>query len=94
MTKRIPAVKARQQFGTLLDDVRLRGTEYLIERGEKPVAMMVPLEQYQRFQAWRQDAFDRLEGVRDQLAQQIDAAELETLIEEAVQEVREERKAR
>lgn len=92
MVKRIPAVKARQQFGTLLDDVRLRGVEYLIERGEKPIAMVVSLEQYRRFQAWRQDAFDRLEGLRDQLAEQIDASELETLIEEAVQEVREERK--
>ena len=94
MVKRIPAVKARQQFGTLLDDVRLRGTEYLIERGEKPIAMMVPLEQYQRFQVWRQEAFDRLESLRDGLAEQMDAGDVEALIQEAVQEVREERKAR
>ena len=46
------------------------------------------LGQDRNSQSWRQDAFNRLESLRDQLSEQIDAGDLEALVEEAVQEVR------
>ncbi|MEX2540621.1 MAG: hypothetical protein WD314_02400 [Trueperaceae bacterium] len=41
MAKRISAIKARQALGTLLDDVKLTGAEYLIERDGKPTAAVI-----------------------------------------------------
>lgn len=95
MTKRIPAVQARQRFGTLLDEVRLRGDEVVIERDGKPAAVMISLDAYQRYQALRErtreEAFAYFDELRDELAEKVSQDELEQLIEEASQEVRRER---
>jgi prevent-host-death family protein len=97
MIRRIPAVEARQRFGTLLDEVRLRDDEVVIERDGKPAAVMVSLETYKRYQELRErareEAFAYFQSVRDELAEKISEAELEQLIEEASEEVRRERKS-
>lgn len=47
MTKVIPAFKARQNFGQLLEEVRYRGHRFLVERAGKPMAMMIGIEEWQ-----------------------------------------------
>ena len=88
MTKRIAAVKARQNLGALLDDVKLTGAEYLIERDGKPAAAVVSLEAYHRYQRARSEAFDGVEALKQRLARSAAADELDALIDEAAREVR------
>jgi antitoxin (DNA-binding transcriptional repressor) of toxin-antitoxin stability system len=49
--KKINAMKVRQHFGTMLEEVFYRGEMYIIERAGKPMAALVPLtllEQWQK----------------------------------------------
>ena len=48
--KRISAVEARRRFGTMLDEVKHQGTEYVIERDSRPAAVVISLEAFQRYQ--------------------------------------------
>ena len=88
MAKRIAAVKARQNLGALLDDVKLTGAEYLIERDGKPAAAVVSLAAYQVYQEARSEAFDRVEALRERLARSAAADELDALIAAAARGVR------
>lgn len=88
MVKRVPALKARQQLGTILDEVRYRGTEVIVERGGRPVAVVVSVEAYKRYRRLREQAFDRIDAVRERLAGQLSSGNLEALVEEEVRTVR------
>jgi prevent-host-death family protein len=41
--KKINAMKARQNFGQMIEEVYYRGEQYIIERAGKPMAAIVPL---------------------------------------------------
>jgi len=86
--KRISAVEARRRFGTMLDEVKHQGMEYVIERDSRPTAVVISLETYQRYLAARRQAFDRVEAIRERLADEIRASELEGWIDEASSDVR------
>ena len=45
--KRVNALKARIRFGTILDEVSRRKEHFLIERLSKPMAVMIPVEEYE-----------------------------------------------
>ena len=47
--ERTSAVEAQQRLGTLLDEVKLKGAVYVIERASRPTAVVVPLETYQKY---------------------------------------------
>ncbi len=91
MLKRVPALKARQQLGTLLDEVRYRGVEVIVERGGRPVAVMVPVEAYERYRRLREQAFGRIDALRERLARELNRRDLEALIEEETRTVRKRR---
>ncbi len=88
MVKRVAALKARQQLGTILDEVRYRGTEVIVERGGRPVAVVVPVEAYERYRRLREQAFDRIDAIRERLAGQLGSGDLEALVEKEVRTVR------
>jgi prevent-host-death family protein len=50
MTKTITAMKARQSFGQLLEEVYYRGEQFVIERAGKPMAALIPLSQLEALQ--------------------------------------------
>jgi prevent-host-death family protein len=87
MAKRVAAVKARQTLGTILDDVRLTGAEYVVERDGRPTAAIVPLSTYERYRRARTDAFDRIEALRNRLAEAVPIEDLEEAIAEASHDV-------
>ena len=45
--KTISALKARGRLGTLLDEVSKKKEHYLIERLSKPLAVVIPVEEYE-----------------------------------------------
>ena len=48
--KKINAMKARQNFGQVLEEAYYRGEIYIVERAGKPMAALVPLSQLKEWQ--------------------------------------------
>jgi len=48
--KKINAMKARQSFGQMLEEVYYRDEQYIIERAGKPMAAVVPLSVLEQWQ--------------------------------------------
>lgn len=46
--KTISALKARSRLGTILDEVSKKKEHYLIERLSKPLAVVIPVEEYEK----------------------------------------------
>ena len=47
--KTINALKARSQFGTMLDKVSQENEHYTIERLRQPLAVMIPVGEYEQY---------------------------------------------
>jgi prevent-host-death family protein len=93
----VASVKARQQFGTLLNEVDLKGTQVVIERDGKPMAVMISYRQYDAWFKERKKSFERLEAVSDGVAKKLKAKgktqnDLLELVDEAVASVRKRKK--
>jgi len=83
MLKKISAQKARQNFGELMDEVRLRGDRYIVNRGEKPLVAVIPVEEYLAWEQARERLYSRIVMVRDRTRRE-DAEVLEGEIRQAI----------
>jgi prevent-host-death family protein len=64
MYKKISALKVRQNLGQVMNEVALRGDEYIIERAGKPLVAMIPIEKYQSMQEDLDKFFESLDKIR------------------------------
>ena len=48
--KKINAMRARQTFGQVLNEVYYKGDRFIIERDGKPMAALIPLSQLEELQ--------------------------------------------
>ena len=48
MIKTITAMKARQNLGTIMNEVSFRGDEFIIERAGKPMAVIVSVDKFHK----------------------------------------------
>ncbi|MCJ7750608.1 MAG: type II toxin-antitoxin system Phd/YefM family antitoxin [Armatimonadetes bacterium] len=64
MRKTVTAVRARGKLGQMLEEVYYRGDHYIIERAGKPMAAVVPVEQYEQWRREREAFFDLVAEVR------------------------------
>lgn len=55
MERRMTATEARVHFGEVLRDVTERGKTVVVERGGKPQAVVISLEEYQRLKRGRDE---------------------------------------
>ena len=83
MLTRISAQKARQHFGELMDEVRLRGDRYIVNRGDKPLVAVIPVEEYLAWEQARERLYSRIVLVRDRTRRE-EAEALEDEIRQAV----------
>jgi len=83
MEKTINAVAARQRLGQLLEETYYRGSAFIIERAGRPMAAVVPVEQYRQWQQRRADFFAMIDQVQ-QRTREVPSEELEAAIAEAV----------
>ena len=83
MLKKISAQKARQNFGELMDEVRLRGDRYIVNRGDKPLVAVIPVEEYLAWEQARERLYSRIVLVRDRTRRE-EAEALEDEIRQAV----------
>lgn len=83
MLKRISAMKVRQNLGQVMNEVALRGDDYVVERAGKALVAIIPMEKYRKFQGdlndFREEVASFQQSVKD-----VDPKELDAAIEEAV----------
>jgi len=60
VTKKINALKARQNLGQLLEEVYYKGDQYVIERAGRPMAAVVPVWQLEEWRKRRDRFFARV----------------------------------
>jgi prevent-host-death family protein len=64
MIKKISAIKARHNLGQIMNEVSLRGEDYIIERAGKPLVAVIPIEKYKQIQEEKKEFFDWVDEVR------------------------------
>ncbi len=63
MSKELTALKVRGSLGEILEEVYYKGEEYIIKRGKKPMAVLIPLDEFESYKKQREadmKVFDRL----------------------------------
>jgi prevent-host-death family protein len=83
MYKTISALKVRQNLGQVMNEVALRGDEYIIERAGKPLVAMIPMERYQSLQKDLDQFFESLDMMRRDIKKETPEL-IDKLIDEAV----------
>ncbi|OIP26607.1 MAG: hypothetical protein COT13_01445 [Chloroflexi bacterium CG08_land_8_20_14_0_20_45_12] len=87
MLKKISAQKARQRFGELMDEVRIRGDRYIVERGKRPMVVVIPVEEYVAWEKIREGLYEKIRQIRER-NQDIESEVLEREIREAIEAAR------
>lgn len=88
MTKRIPAMTARKNFGELLEGVFYKGDEFIVERAGKPMDVLIPMGQYQKLERQRTEALAKMETLWASVPATDDTQAVEREILEETQTVR------
>ena len=87
MFKKVSAMKVRQNLGQVLNEVALRGDDYIVERAGKPIAAIISLEKYQSLQEERDSALQALDQIWGKMKDE-NPKVVENTIDEAVKNVR------
>ena len=88
MEKTIGAYEARRRFGQLIEEAFYRRDHFIVERSGRPMAVIVPIEDYQK---WQRLAKARIFGMLEQVWERnadIPPEELERDVEEALANLR------
>ena len=65
MLKKLSAMKARQNLGQVMNEVSLKGDDYIIERAGKPLVAIISMEKYRMLREEREDALQALRRIGD-----------------------------
>ncbi len=88
----IGVTELQRQFRVVFDKVVKKGTPFILTRGSRPEAVLIPYEEYLRYQAMNepdeQKRFDLLRKRMQTLNENFSAEEVDADIEAAIQEVR------
>ena len=93
MRKNIGTQALKARIGEIVDEVRLRGDRYVIERRGKPVAAIVPLHVNEAFESNRQRLFSLIETIHER-NRSVPVRRIEAAIAQSIEEVRRERRKR
>ena len=87
MYKTISALKARQNLGQVMNEVALKGDDYIIERAGKPLVAVIPIGKYQSLQQELDEFFESLSKIRANLKRE-EERDMDGLIGAAVRSYR------
>ena len=87
MLKKISAMKARQNLGQMMNEVSLKGDDYIIERAGKPLVAVVSMEKFQALQKDKDAAMSSLGQIWEKMKDESPKTVAKT-INEAVEAAR------
>jgi len=87
MQKKISAMKARQNFGQVMNEAAIRGDDFIVERAGKPIVAIVSMEKYLILQRNKDEARQAVELIRQKMKKE-NPTEIENLISKSVAAVR------
>jgi prevent-host-death family protein len=93
MYKKISALKARQNLGQVMNEVALKGDDYIIERAGKPLVAVIPMEKYQSLQQEWDEFFESVSAMSANIKEK-DAKIVDELVDEAVRAYRKQPRAK
>ena len=71
MDKIIGVTELQRRFRAVFDEVAERGIPYILTRGSRPEAVLLPYEEYRRFRELKEsDLLDRFDRLVDRMAAQ------------------------
>lgn len=92
MNQIIGVTELQRRFRAVFDDVTKNGIPYILMRGSKPEAVLIPYEEYMKYKKFSdEDAnqkFDAMVKRLSELNAKYSDEEVERDVEEAIQEVR------
>ena len=98
MDQLIGVTELQRRFKTVFDDVIKNHVPYILTRGSKPQAVLIPYEEYVKYQTWEKESekerYDRVMKRMQEKNAHFSDEEVEADVEAAIQEVRAERRAR
>ena len=80
-------MKARQNFGQVMNEVSLKGDDYVIERAGKPMVAIISMEKYRNLQKERVEVLKALENLWGKMDSE-ESPVVEKTIDEAVKAAR------
>ena len=92
MRREVSAMEARQRLGELLDQVFYKEDQFVIKRGRKPMAAVIPMRAYEQFLRQRDEDFAVLDRIWSETAD-VSEEEADREIERAIADVRAEESA-
>lgn len=90
MVKKLPALKARQNLGQVMNEVALRGDEYIVERAGKPLVAIISMDRYRMLEQDRVSAIKALNDIWEKMKGE-NPQVIEDAIDDAVKAVRDKR---
>ena len=87
MAKQIGALDIRKSLGSILEEVYYKGEEFVIKRGRKPMAVLIPVAEFDNFKKQKRQDMQIFKTIRER-ARGIESKEIEKDVEEAVKAVR------
>ena len=87
MAKELNALTVRASLGEILEKVFYKGEEYVIKRGNKPMAGLIPIEAFEAFKKQRALDMAVLDKIREK-ARGYSTTDVERDIRKAIQAVR------
>lgn len=90
MIRTINALKARQNFGEMLEEVFYNKDHFIIKRRDKAMAVIVPISEYERWQRQREEDFSIFDEIREK-NKGFSSEEVERDVALAIKKVREEK---
>jgi prevent-host-death family protein len=91
MTKTVSTADMCEKLDEILEQVRERGDRYVIERDGKPVAAVVPFEQFERVEKARERFSALVEKIHER-NKDVDPEVVEREVEAAIRETRKRRR--
>ncbi|MBI4209049.1 MAG: type II toxin-antitoxin system Phd/YefM family antitoxin [Deltaproteobacteria bacterium] len=87
MVKALTALEVRGHLGEILEEVFYKGKEYIIKRGKKSMAVLMPVEEFENYRKQREKdmgIFDQIRSKNRSYSEEEVAAD----VEEALKAVR------
>ena len=87
MLKKVSAMQARKTLGQIMNEVALKGDDFIVERAGKPLVAIISMEKYEVIQKERDVAFQALDRIWDKMKDE-EIKVVENTINEAIKTTR------